>query len=57
MAGKEIAIKKYVVRLSSEECHQLETLIRKGKGSAHLPMRIASPPYAEPSHPKTAPVQ
>jgi len=34
MAGKEIAVKKYVVRLSSEERQQLETLIRKGKGSA-----------------------
>jgi hypothetical protein len=34
MAGKEIAVKKYVVRLSSEERQQLETLIRKGKGQA-----------------------
>ena len=34
MAWKEIAVKKYVVRLSSEERHQLETLIRKGKGPA-----------------------
>jgi Homeodomain-like domain len=34
MAGKEIAVKKYVVRLSAEEREQLETLIRKGKGSA-----------------------
>jgi hypothetical protein len=32
MAGKEIAVKKYVVRLSSEERQRLETLIRKGKG-------------------------
>ena len=32
--GKEIAVKKYVVRLSSEERQQLETLIRRGKGSA-----------------------
>jgi hypothetical protein len=32
MAGKEIAVKKYVVRLSSEERQQRETLIRKGKG-------------------------
>jgi len=31
MAGKEIAVKKYVVRLSSEERQQLETLIRKAK--------------------------
>ena len=34
MAWKEIAVKKYVVRLSSEERQQLETLIRKGKGQA-----------------------
>ena len=34
MAGKEIAVKKYVVRLSSEERQQLEALIRKGKGPA-----------------------
>ena len=34
MAGKEISVKKYVVRLSSEEREQLETLIRKGKGPA-----------------------
>jgi len=34
MARKEISVKKYVVRLSSEERQQLETLIRKGRGSA-----------------------
>ena len=36
MATKEIALKKYVVRLSGEEREQLEALIRKGKrpGSA-----------------------
>jgi transposase len=34
MALKEIAVKKYVVRLSSEERQQLEALIRKGKGPA-----------------------
>ena len=34
MAEKEIAVKKYVVRLSSEERQQLEMLIRKGKGPA-----------------------
>ena len=33
-AGKEISVKKYVVRLSREEGEQLETLIRKGKGPA-----------------------
>jgi len=34
MAGEEISVKKYVVRLSAEEREQLETLIRKGKGPA-----------------------
>src|SRR5690349_6885563 len=34
MAGKEISVKKYVVRLSGEERQQLEMLIRKGKGPA-----------------------
>jgi homeodomain-containing protein len=34
MAGKEISVKKYVVRLSAEERQQLETLIRKGKAPA-----------------------
>ena len=36
MVGKEIAVKKYVVRLSAEERAQLEELIRKGKRSAQL---------------------
>jgi hypothetical protein len=34
--GKEIAVKKYVVRLSAEERAQLDELIRKGKRSARL---------------------
>ena len=34
MATKENAVKKYVVKLSSDERGQLETLIRKGKGAA-----------------------
>jgi transposase len=34
MAGTEVAVKKYVVRLSAEERQQLEVLIRKGKGPA-----------------------
>jgi hypothetical protein len=34
MAGTEIAVKKYVVRLSAEEREQLQALIRKGKGPA-----------------------
>ena len=36
MVGKEIAVKKYVVRLSAEERAQLNELIRKGKHSAQL---------------------
>ena len=36
MAGKEIAVKKYVVRLSAEERGQLDDLIRSGKRSAQL---------------------
>jgi transposase len=36
VAGKEIAVKKYVVRLSAEERDRLNELIRKGKRSAQL---------------------
>lgn len=36
MAGKEIAVKKYVVRLSAEEREKLAALIRSGKRSAQL---------------------
>ncbi len=36
MAGKEIAVKKYVVRLSAEEREHLNDLIRTGKRSAPL---------------------
>ena len=36
MAGKEIAVKKYVVRLSVEEREQLAALIGAGKRSARL---------------------
>ena len=41
MARKEIAVKKYIVRLSSEERQQLETLIRKGKGPATGALRAS----------------
>jgi Homeodomain-like domain len=34
MAGKEISVKTYVVRLSGEERRRLETLIRKGRSPA-----------------------
>ena len=34
MAFKEIAVKKYVVRLSKDERDQLKELIRKGKSAA-----------------------
>ena len=36
MAGKEIAVKKYVVRLNAEERNRLDELIRKGRRSAQL---------------------
>ena len=36
MVGKEIAVKKYGVRLSAEEGAQLDELIRKGRRSAQL---------------------
>jgi Homeodomain-like domain len=39
MAGKEIAVKKYVVRLSGEERERLEALIRKGKGPARQQLK------------------
>jgi transposase len=34
MTGKDIAVKKYVVRLSAEEREQLQTLLRKGTSPA-----------------------
>jgi hypothetical protein len=34
MARRDIAVKKYVVRLSAEEREQLQVLLRKGKGPA-----------------------
>ncbi len=34
MAGKDIAVKRYVVRLSAQEREQLQALVRKGKGPA-----------------------
>ena len=36
MAGKEIAVKKYVVRLSADEREKLSGFIRSGKRSAQL---------------------
>jgi len=36
VAGREVAVKKYVVRLSAEERDRLNELIRKGKRSAQL---------------------
>ena len=36
MAGKEIAVKKYVVRLSGDERARLEEMVRKGKGQAQM---------------------
>jgi len=34
MAGTDVAVKKYVVRLNGEEREQLQALIRKGKSPA-----------------------
>ena len=36
MAGKEVAVKKYVVRLTTEERERLEALVRVGKSPAQL---------------------
>lgn len=36
MSGKEIAVKKYVVRLDDEERERLNAFIRSGKRSAQL---------------------
>jgi hypothetical protein len=36
VAGKEIAVKKYVVRLSGEERERLESVVRAGKSPAQL---------------------
>ena len=36
MARKEIAVKKYVVKLSGEERERLEALIHAGKSSARM---------------------
>ena len=36
MAGKEIAVKRYVVRLSAEERERLRALVRAGKSPAQL---------------------
>jgi hypothetical protein len=36
VAGKEFAVKKYVVRLSGEERERLEALVRAGKSPAQL---------------------
>ena len=39
MSAREVAVKKYVVRLSAEERGQLDALIRKGKSSAQRLMK------------------
>ena len=39
MVGKDIGVKKYVVRLSADERDRLEVFIRKGKPAAHLVTR------------------
>jgi hypothetical protein len=40
VAAKEIAVKKYVVRLSADERAQLNDLIQKGKRSAQLLTKV-----------------
>ncbi len=39
MAGKDVSVKKYVVRLSAEERGRLEDFVSKGKRVAHLATR------------------
>jgi len=39
VANREIAVKKYVVRLSAQEREQLETMVRAGKTSAQIATR------------------
>ena len=39
MANREIAVKKYVVRLSAQEREQVETMVRAGKTSAQIVTR------------------
>ena len=36
MANREIAVKKYVVRLSAQERERLETMVRAGRNSAQM---------------------
>jgi hypothetical protein len=40
VAGKEIAVKKYVVRLSAEERERLEALVRAGKSPGKSPGQL-----------------
>ena len=47
MAGKEIAVKKYVVRLSGEERERLESLVRAGKSPAQLLTKARILPKAD----------
>jgi Homeodomain-like domain len=39
MSAREVAVKKYVVRLSADEREQLRALIRKGKSSVQRLMK------------------
>ena len=47
MARREIAVKKYVVKLSAEERERLEALVRAGKNSAQLLTRARILPKAD----------
>jgi hypothetical protein len=40
MAVKDIAVKKYVLRLCAPEREQLQALIRKGKGPARRLLKV-----------------
>jgi hypothetical protein len=54
MAGKEIAVKKYVVRPSAEEREQLQAVIRKGKGPARRLLKARILLKADSGAPSTA---
>ena len=45
MAGKEIAVKTYVVKLSAEERDRLEALIQAGKSDAHVKLERLHPHF------------
>jgi hypothetical protein len=48
MAVKDIAVKKYGVRLSAQEREQLQALVRKGKGPARRLLKARDSSVAQP---------